>query len=83
MNARFQLILAALIALAGLCILVLVQPEEENNLRLRGVVVEDRGTRSTVTTNVTLIARDVERGDVIDLPVFWGGDAFVAVPQRN
>lgn len=83
MVERTLLVFAFLVAVSGLCILVALQPEETQGLRLRGVVVEDHGTRSMVTTNVTLIARDVKRGDVVDVPVFWGGDAFVALPVQS
>lgn len=81
MSPQSSLLLAALVAVLGLLVLAFVPVSETEGARLRGVVVEDAGSRSVVLANVTLIARDVRKGDVVDIAVFWGGDAFVAVPE--
>ena len=83
MDERTMLVSASIVALIGLVLLFLVQPSEDEGFHLRGVVLEDRGTYTTVATNVTLIARDVRRGDIVNTPVFWSDDSFVAVPKKE
>lgn len=83
MSERFMLLGAGLVAIVGLCILFALRPEASEGFRLEGTVVAVRGTHATLTTNVTLIARDVERGERFSGAVFWSGDAFVAIPDER
>jgi hypothetical protein len=75
------IVLAALVALAGLILLGFVRPDVDEGYRLQGTVIDDRGSRSTVKADVTLVARDVKKGDVVNVSVFWDGTVFVAIPS--
>jgi hypothetical protein len=66
-------------AIVGLVLLFTVSPTEETRLYLNGTVIAKHGREAIVQANVTLIGRNLTPGKPFSLPVFWNGEAFVAV----
>lgn len=79
MHDRVLLIVALGVALCGLCVLYFASEVEEDRYVLAGTVVSVRGSQAIVLANVSVVMRGAKVGENVAVPVFWDGDAFVAV----
>ena len=79
MRDRTLIIIASLVAAAGLVILFMQAPPETTGFVLEGTVVDVHGSTILVATNVTVVARGQRMGESFRSTVFWADNRFVAL----
>ena len=73
------MIISIFVAGVGIILLFFAAPDQSaSQFVLRGTVVAKHGNVVTVSTNVTLSARNLTKGEYIEAEVFWYENRFVA-----